>query len=94
MKWSGLTCVAASAAWIGLLAGCSPQRDGQARGLTSESRLRVADAAEASGDRQTALSMYAAAANDAPNDTPTQLHSAQGMARNGGLEGFTRFALF
>lgn len=86
MKWVGLTCVATSAAWIGLLAGCSPQHDGQQHGLTSESRLRVADAAEASGDRQTALSMYAAAANDAPNDTPTQLRSAEGLARNGGLE--------
>ncbi len=86
MKWVGLTYVATSAVWIGLLAGCSPQRDAQPRALTAESRLRVGEAAEASGDRQTALAMYAAAANDAPNDTQTQLRSAEGLARNGSLE--------
>lgn len=87
MKRVGWSCVAMSAAWIGLLAGCAPQGDEPKRGLTAGSRLRVAEAAEASGDRQTALSMYAAAANDAPDDTQTQLRSAEGLARNGGVEG-------
>jgi Flp pilus assembly protein TadD len=86
MKRAGLTCVATSAVWIGLLAGCSSQHEGQQHALTAESRLRVADAAEASGDKQTALSMYAAAANDSPNDTQMQLRSAEGLARNGNLE--------
>lgn len=85
MKRLGLNCVAVSAAWIGLLAGCAPHQNAE-HGLTAESRLRVADAAEVSGDKQTARSMYAAAANDSPNDTQTQLRSAEGLARNGGLD--------
>lgn len=84
MKRLGLTWAAASAAWIGLLAGCASHQTVE-HGLTAESRLRVADAAETSGDKQTARSMYAAAANDSPNDTQIQLRSAEGLTRNGGL---------
>jgi Flp pilus assembly protein TadD len=81
--------VATAASWIALLAGCAPQPAGQPTALTSGSRLRVADAAEASGDRQTALAMYAAAANETSNDTPTQLRSAEGLARNGDVKDAT-----
>ena len=85
MKQVKSASVTVSAACLWLLAGCSPQPAEQQHGLNADSRLRVAEAAEASGDRQTALSMYAAAANDAPGDTSTQLRSAEGLARNGGL---------
>jgi Flp pilus assembly protein TadD len=54
--------------------------------MTAESRLRVADAAEEAGDRDMAASMYAAAAKDAPNDTPTLVRCAEGLARNGRLD--------
>jgi len=80
------TCLTISAVWCVLLAGCSPHQDGQQHALTAESRLRVADAAEASGDRQTAISMYTAAANNSPDDTQVQLRSAEGLARNGSME--------
>ncbi len=80
------TCLTISAVWCVLLAGCSPHQDGQQHALTAESRLRVADAAEASGDRQTAISMYTAAANESPNDTQIQLRGAEGLARNGSME--------
>jgi Flp pilus assembly protein TadD len=51
--------------------------------MDAEQRLRVADAAEASGDRELALSMYQAAADGAPNDAAPQLRCATGLARNG-----------
>lgn len=78
--------MAMSVACVGLLAACAPQHDGQQHSLNAESRLRVAEAAEASGDKQIALSMYAAAANDSPTDTAVQVRSAEGLARNGGVE--------
>ena len=68
-----------------LMAGCSTERDKQPRELTAESRLRVAEAAEQSGDRATALAMYSAAATDPHPDGQTHLRSAEGMARNGGM---------
>jgi Flp pilus assembly protein TadD len=75
----------AIACW--LLAGCAVRNgDNAEHALTASSRLHVADAAEESGDKQTALSMYLAAANDSPNDRTVQLRSAEGMARNGKLE--------
>lgn len=86
MKQIKLTSVTVAAACTWLLAGCSGQHQGSQHSMGAEARLRVADAAEASGDRQTALSMYAASSNDAPNDTTVQLRAAEGMARNGGLQ--------
>jgi Flp pilus assembly protein TadD len=77
--------LALPAAMALLLASCSPDRDKQGRELTAESRLRVAEAAEESGDKSTALAMYTAAANDPHPDTQTQLRSAEGMARNGAM---------
>jgi Flp pilus assembly protein TadD len=75
----------AAACW--LLAGCSAKLgDREDQSLTAASRLDVAEAAEESGDKQTAVSMYLAAAAQAPADTPVQLRCAEGLARNGKLE--------
>jgi Flp pilus assembly protein TadD len=81
----GLKTVLASATACGLLAGCA-QGDGQQPSLNAVSRLRVAAAAEASGDRDMAVAMYSAAAAQAPGNTPTQLVCAEGLARNGKIE--------
>ena len=71
-----------------LLAGCASRSQNDAdHGLSAAARLRVAEASEASGDQQTAASMYLAAANDAPADTAVQLRSAEGLARNNRLDG-------
>jgi Flp pilus assembly protein TadD len=83
----GLKAVLASAVACWLLAGCAAQQnEGEQTPLNAESRLRVAAAAEASGDRDMAVSMYSAAAAEAPGNTPTQLRCAEGLARNGKME--------
>jgi Flp pilus assembly protein TadD len=74
----------AVAALAGLLAGCGAhQADSPRTGMNAEARLRVADAAEASGDHGMAVSMFTAAAELAPNDTAVQLRCAEGLTRNG-----------
>jgi Flp pilus assembly protein TadD len=87
MARSGLKTLLASAVACWLLSGCAAQRNEaqQPPSLNAESRLRVAEAAEASGDRSMAISMYTTAANEAPSDIPTQLRCAEGLARNGRL---------
>ena len=71
---------------LALVAGCgAPQADKAAGGLNAEARLRVAVAAEASGDRDMAVSMYNAAAVQSPDDARVQLLCAEGLARNGQL---------
>ncbi len=52
-------------------------------GLSPESRLSVAEAAEAAGDQDLALSMYVSAATNAPSDVPLQLRAADALARHG-----------
>jgi Flp pilus assembly protein TadD len=75
----------AAACWM--LAGCSAKPGaGPEQSLTASSRLDVALAAEESGDKQTAASMYLAAAGEAQGDTAIQLRCAEGLARNGKLE--------
>lgn len=84
----GLKTVLASAVACWLLAGCaSQQTEGQQKApVNAEARLRVATAAEASGDKDMAVSMYSAAAAEAPGNTATQLRAAEGLARNGKME--------
>jgi Flp pilus assembly protein TadD len=75
----------AAACWM--LAGCSARPGANSeQSLTASSRLDVALAAEESGDKQTAASMYLAAAGEAQGDTTIQLRCAEGLARNGKLE--------
>jgi Flp pilus assembly protein TadD len=70
------------------LLACAPMRDeaGPSRSttsLTADEKLRVAEAAEAGGDGDLALSMYLAAAQSAPSDVPLQLRCADALARHG-----------
>jgi Flp pilus assembly protein TadD len=51
--------------------------------LSTETRLQVAEAADASGDSDLAISMYTAAAATEPSNIPLQLRCADALARNG-----------
>jgi Flp pilus assembly protein TadD len=53
--------------------------------LSAESRLQVADAAEAAGDNELAISMYTAAAVSDPSNTALQLRCADALARRGNV---------
>jgi Flp pilus assembly protein TadD len=87
MERRGLKIALASAVAAWLLAGCAAQEGNGPQGsMSAEERLRLAAAAEASGDRDMAVSMYASAASEAPGNTPTQLRCAEGLARNGRIE--------
>jgi len=87
MERRGLKIALASAVAGWLLAGCAAQEGNGPQGsMSAEERLRLAAAAEASGDRDMAVSMYASAASEAPGNTPTQLRCAEGLARNGKIE--------
>ena len=54
--------------------------------MNAEARLRVAEAAERSGDHELAVSMYAVAAGDAAHDDAVLLRSVEGLSRGGRLE--------
>jgi Flp pilus assembly protein TadD len=77
----GVVLASACACW--LLAGCTKPASGPESVLTASSRLNVAEAAEESGDQQTAASMYLAAANEAPTDPAIQVRGADGLSRTG-----------
>jgi Flp pilus assembly protein TadD len=67
-----------------VLAACANfEQDGS---LTPDSRLQVAEAAEASGDHQLALSMYMTAAESAPGNITVQLRAADALARGGKVQ--------
>jgi Flp pilus assembly protein TadD len=67
-----------------LLAGCGAKPNDQS--LTASSRLHVAEAAEESGDKQTAGSMYLAAAEQSQGDSGLQIQCAEGLVRTGRLD--------
>jgi Flp pilus assembly protein TadD len=69
------------------LSGCAqpPGSEAAKQTMPADSRLRVALAAEQSGDRELAVTMYAAAAEEAPNDTVVLQRCAEGLARSGRL---------
>jgi Flp pilus assembly protein TadD len=68
------------------LAGCaSSPGGGSGRDSEAATRMRVAAAAEASGQMDVALSMYAAAANAAPGDMEAQARFASALIRVGDL---------
>lgn len=68
---------------LGLLAGCGS--GGETPTLDADARLRLARAAEDSGNRDLARTMYAEAAAAAKSDNVLQLRCAEGLARNGAL---------
>lgn len=73
-------------AWglCGLLAACGQAPGTAQRGnLDPMARLSVGEAAERSGDKDTAVAMYTAAAEGAPDDTVVQVRAASGLARTG-----------
>jgi Flp pilus assembly protein TadD len=70
---------------LAVLAGCAAPAAGPRAEADPQAKLRVAEAAEVSGDRDLAASMYASAAAMAPDDTMVQVRGAMGLARNGKL---------
>ena len=74
---------AIAAALCGCLTACGGGGPTTRSEADPQSKLRVAEAAEISGDRDLATSMYASAAAMAPEDTLVQVRGAMGLARNG-----------
>lgn len=64
----------------GLLSGCA---SGSHDAASPEKRLRVAEAAEKSGDLTLARTMYTVAAAEATNDRAARIAAAKGLARCG-----------
>jgi Flp pilus assembly protein TadD len=54
--------------------------------LSTEARLQVAEAADAAGDNDLAISMYTAAAASEPSNIALQLRCADALARRGKIE--------
>src|SRR4051812_2691485 len=65
------------------LANCSSIHSQRQPNLTIESRLQVAEAADAAGNSDLAISMYTAAAASEPSNISLQLRCADVLARNG-----------
>jgi Flp pilus assembly protein TadD len=65
------------------LAACATNDPLRHTTLTPEARLQVAEAADASGDSDLALSMYSAAAAGNPGNIEVQLRCADALARKG-----------
>jgi len=83
-KPTGVARGLATAALCAWLAACGrPGTPSQPTELNPESRLRVGEAAERTGDMETAISMYTAAADGAPDDSAVQVRAASGLARAG-----------
>lgn len=67
----------------GALAACAPMSAPRQPTLTADARLQVAEAADASGDTDLAISMYTAAAASEPSNITLQLRCADALARGG-----------
>jgi Flp pilus assembly protein TadD len=65
------------------LAACTTGNQRANPALSAEARLQVAEAADASGDRELAISMYSAAAADNPGNVDLQLRYADALVRAG-----------
>ncbi len=70
----------------GGLAACTSADTQRKPTLSTNARLQVAEAAEASGDRDLAISMYTAAAANEPSNIALQLRCAEALARSGNVE--------
>lgn len=66
-----------------LLAACASMQPPQHGELSSSTRLKLAEAADAAGDRDLASSMYIAAAKSDPTDLGLQLRSVEALAQSG-----------
>src|SRR3954466_11249372 len=65
------------------LTACSSMHGQREATLTPEARLQVAEAADAGGDTELAMSMYTAAAASEPSNIALQLRCADALARSG-----------
>lgn len=68
-----------------LLAGCTarPPAPDDTDAISAPGKLRLAEAAEAAGNSDMALSMFAAAASSPPDDPVIQARAAEGLMRGG-----------
>ncbi len=67
----------------GALPACTTSNPLRSPALSAEARLQVAEAADASGDSDLAISMYSAAAAGNPDNVDLQLRCADALARAG-----------
>jgi Flp pilus assembly protein TadD len=68
------------------LTACAPMGTERQPTLTTNARLQVAEAADASGDSALAISMYTAAAANEPSNIALQLRCADALARAGKIK--------
>lgn len=64
------------------LAACAAPQPAQVGGMSSSTRLQIAEAAERGGNANLALAMYSAM-GETSGDAKAQLRAAEGLARNG-----------
>jgi Flp pilus assembly protein TadD len=69
-----------------VLAACGSSQQRQPVNLTPDTRLQVAEAAEAAGEKELALSMYVTAATSAPDNIALQLRCVDALARAGKID--------
>src|SRR5438874_13441881 len=69
-----------------VLVACGSSQPQQPASLTPDTRLQVAEAAEAAGERELALSMYMTAATSAPDNVTLQLRCVDALTRAGKLD--------
>jgi predicted Zn-dependent protease len=65
------------------ITACAPSDPRHVSTLSPEARLQLAEAADASGDSDLAITMYSAAAASAPSNVALQLRCADALARSG-----------
>jgi Flp pilus assembly protein TadD len=70
----------------GALTACAANDPRHGGTLSAEARLQVAQAADAAGDTELAVSMYTAAAATEPNNINVQLRAADALARAGKID--------
>lgn len=78
-----IRCVIISVAACGALAACASSDSKRQPKLTAESRVQVAEAADAAGNSDLAIAMYTAAAESEPANIALQLRCADALARSG-----------
>jgi Flp pilus assembly protein TadD len=77
-----------ASAWFAILlclVACGQTSPTEESSLKGDARLRVGDAADASGEQRLATTMYAQASRDAPRDASVQLRYANALVRNGNI---------
>ena len=72
-----------SVAACGALSACAPNDLKRPSKLSAETRLQVAEAADAAGNSELAIAMYTAAAESKPANIAVQMRCADALARSG-----------